>query len=1140
MIRTTARRLLLLTGITLVPSIGGAADQTPESSLKTLRPRPGLKVELVAAEPLIASPVAIDWGADGKLWVVEMRDYPLGMDNKGKPGGRVVYLESSKGDGHYDRATVFLDNLLFPTGIMTWGKGVLVTCAPDILYAEATNGSGKADKIEVLFSGFGEANPQHRVNGLRWGLDNWVYCANGDFAPARKLGPAPPPGQGGTGFSSSQAEDLRRLAFAGARVKSHATGATWDIRNRDFRMRPDDGTLDPQSGQAQFGRDRDDWGNWFGCNNAVPMWHYALDDHYLRRNPHVAAPGSRVEAPRSVTYSLGTGRDTGSRRDGNGNAWTSGCGVTIYRDTLLGSDVTGNWFTCEPVHNLVHREVLQATGATFTSRRAGDEAASEFLASSDPLFTPVALRTGPDGALWVVDMYRKVLEHPHWLPAGWEKTTDVRAGHDKGRIYRVYPNDKKPRDWARLDRLDTAGLVALLDSPNGWLRDKAQQVLIERRDGSAVAALEAMAKKGGVLGRLHALCTLVGLKALKPALLGQALGDAHPGVRRHAVRLSENPAVRTPEVEAALLGLVADADEFVRVQLAYTLGSWDSAACGKALGQLLRSNANDSYFKAAALSSLTPKNIATVADVALAPSQAPPPVRLGLLQSAVGFGDARAAATLVNHMVRTPDGQFAVLAGWLDSLDQRNTPLTQLAKEADEPLRSAVKKLSSVFASARKVALDVQAPLATRVQAVRLLGRGPDRGPEDQAAAASLLGPQHAEELQVAALTVLGQLGESEALLKEWKGYPPKLRLRVLDVLLRRADGPKIILDALAAKRVLPQDVPLTVRQRLLDHSEKAVQARAGALFTDLVDPDRNKVVVAYEAALKLKGEPERGLRLFAKNCATCHRRGVLGQAVGPDLAMVADKAPEWFLPAIFDPSRAIEAQYLNYTAMTKDGKVFSGVLAEEGGNSVTLISATGERHVLLRANLEALASTGKSLMPDGLEKELTAQDTADVIAFLKEKGPARKVVPFNKPELVKPGHDGGLTLLASTCEIFGNDIKVYDQHHCLGWWTSLDDRAVWTFEVSRPGRYAVWLDWSCDDASAGHAYVVEVAGQRLRGTVTSTGNWDKFQQAKVGMVRLEGGANRLTVRADEKIGKGKYLIDLKGVMLKPVPDEGK
>src|SRR5205807_4722201 len=185
----------------------------------------------------------------------------LGLDNKGKPGGRVKYLEDTNGDGKYVKATVFLDNLSYPTSLMPWGKGIIVSAAPEIFYAESSTGSGPADIRKPLFVGFHPGNPQHRVNSLVWGLDNWVYCANGD---------------------------------SGGKARSVKTGQTLDIRGRDFRIRPAQGLIDAQAGQTQFGRCRDDWGNWFGCNNSNPMYHYVLADRYLKRNPHVLYPDVRV------------------------------------------------------------------------------------------------------------------------------------------------------------------------------------------------------------------------------------------------------------------------------------------------------------------------------------------------------------------------------------------------------------------------------------------------------------------------------------------------------------------------------------------------------------------------------------------------------------------------------------------------------------------------------------------------------------------------------------------------------------------------------------------------------------------------------------------------------------------------------
>lgn len=977
------------------PSIAIAADVAPPDA--SLQPRPGFSVQRIVAEPLIESPVAFDWGADGSLWVVEMRDYPLGMDNQGQPGGRIVRLVDSDGDGWYDKSVLFLDGLLFPTSIMTWRNGVLVSCAPDIFYAADTDGDGRADEKQVLFTGFGEANPQHRVNSLRWGLDNWVYCANGDFAPARTFGEIEPPDATATGFSPSQAEDLRRLAIGGAQVTSVKTGAKYDIRNRDLRIRPDEGLLDPQSGQSQFGRDRDNWGNWFGCHHATPMWHYALDDHYLRRNPHVASPAARVEAPRSVTFALGGGRGTGTPRNSQGNPWTSGSSVMVYRDTLFGPDFAENWIACEPVHNLVHREVLVPEGVTFSSRRAADEQDSEFLRSTDPMFTPVCLRTGPDGALWVADMHRLVLEHPHWLPAGWETSIDVRAGDKQGRIYRIYPQDKPPRRWRRLDRLDVAGLVALLESPNGWLRDKAQQLLVERQDRSAVKLLERATRGKTAAGRLHALCTLDGLHALTPQVLERALADAHPGVRRHAARLAESPALRSPRVEAALVALISDPQAPVRLQLAYTLGSCESSAVGQALGRLLLRDAGDPYIMTAAVSSLTKNNLATVSETVLESSnEAPPALVQALMQSAVGYDDARSLTILVDALVKPRAGdageaQFTALAGWLDALDQRNTPLPKLVelRPPPDPIGASLQRLDVLFQAARKATGDVDAPLPRRIAAVNVLGRGIDARDGDLAILAGLLGPQTDDALQSAAAAALARLGDPsslETLLAGWSGYSPALRFGILSSLLSRPDGPPTVLEALSSQRILPQDVPLPLRQQLLEHPSEEVRQQASQVFTDLIDPNRNEVVLAYQPVLELQGQPERGAKLFEKNCAACHRLGTVGQAVGPDLAMVRDKPAEWFLPALFDPSRAVDARYLNYVAATKDGKIHTGVMTEEGGSSITLVGAKGERQVLLRENLEDLSSTGKSAMPEGLEKELQPQDVADVIAWLKAR----------------------------------------------------------------------------------------------------------------------------------------------------------
>ena len=537
------------------------AARSPEASLKSIQLQPGFQAEIVAAEPLVQDPIAFAWGADGKVWVVEMSDYPLGVDGNGKPGGRIKILQDTNGDGHYTKATVFLDNLPFPTGVMPWGKGVLITDAPNILYAEDTDGDGKADVVKVLFSGFLEGNQQHRANGLLYGLDNWVHGANG---------------------------------HSGGRVKSEKTGAVVDISGRDFRIKPDEGILETTTGISQYGHAMDDWGDWFGCDNSNPSFQFVLDDRYLRRNPHFAPPSPRADVPDvpgaapvyPISPDLPRFNDFFSLHH-----FTSANSITVYRDNLFGAMFEGNTFVSEPVGNLVHREVMRRDGLLFHSGRAAGEEKSEFFASTDDWCRPTMLRVGPDGALWVCDMYRLVIEHPEWIPKEWQEKLDLRAGHDLGRIYRVFPVETKPRQIPRLDKLDAAGLVAALDSPGGWQRDMAQQLLVQRHDMAAVPLLEnAAAQSKRDVCRLHALCALDGLDALTPATLTKALADPNPGVRRHAIRMCESRFAKDPQLGQRVATMASDPDLQVRMQAAYTLGEWDDPQAGTALARLAAEN----------------------------------------------------------------------------------------------------------------------------------------------------------------------------------------------------------------------------------------------------------------------------------------------------------------------------------------------------------------------------------------------------------------------------------------------------------------------------------------------------------------------------------------------------------------------
>jgi putative membrane-bound dehydrogenase-like protein len=1085
---------------------GSTLPQSPQQSLAAIRTRPGLRVDLVAAEPLVADPVALAFGADGKLWIAEMADYPLGKTGKYDPAGRVVFLTA--GNGRFDTRTVFLDKLPFPTGVLPWRKGVLICAAPDILYAEDTNGDGKADVVKKLYSGFGTDNYQARVNSLQYGLDGWVYGSCGLF---------------------------------GGAITCHRTGKTVQLGDRDFRIKPDTGELEAATGRTQQGRVRDDLGNWFGCDNSTLIRHYALDDHYLRRNPHVAATNAVVFVPAGPNpkrlYSIKTDAQR-FQLSGPPNTVTAACGLGVYRDELLGKEFVGNSFTCEPVNLLVHRLVLKPTGETFAGTRAADEQESEFLASTDNWSRPVHVLTGPDGGLWVADMYRYLIEHPRWVPAADLAKIDVRAGAGLGRIFRVRPDGKPLRPWPRLDKFDTAGLVAALDSPNGWQRDTAMQLLAWRNDGHAREPLEKLVRTSSrPLTRLYALCTLDRLGRLWQDVLVAALKDTDSTVRRHAVRLAEPHLAQQPKLAEAVLRLGDDADPFVRLQLAYTLGAWPDRRAAELLAKLARRSLDNPYLSAAVLSSLNASNLATVAATVIDPAnKADPSPRLvrDLLATAAGVDGGKALPGLLAAVVKPNAGryrpwQLAAVAGALDSLQRQGKAWDKLPADT----RAA---LTPVIAFTRKTIETETASSTETLAAIPLLGREANERAADVKRLAALLAATRPAAVQAAAVSALGRLADDRvppALVAAWPGATPAVRLRILDALLARAAWQTHLFAALEAGTIAPGQIDAGRRQRLLNHAEAAVRKRAEKLFAGATNPNRQKVIVEYEAALALTGDRVRGKAVFAKSCSVCHRLENVGATVGPDLAALANKSPRYLLGEVLDPNRNLDSRYVEYQATTLDGRVIVGVLASETATGITLRGQQGKEETILRGDLEWLRGTTKSLMPEGLEKDIPKRQMADLLAYLTATDAPAKRFPGNDPAEVQLVA-GRLTLPATKAFIYGKAIIFEPGFRNLGYWSGAQDHAVWRVRLDKLAAFDVYLDYACANDSAGNKFALDGTDPILRATIAGTGGWDRYTLLKLGTVKLPAGVSRLTFRSDGPSIKG-ALLDLRTLHLVPV-----
>ena len=1094
-----------------------------EESIATFDVIPGAKLHVVASEPQIQDPVAFDWGPDGTLWVAEMGDYPNGADwhgpgdEKGAPGGRVKCLRDNDGDGRFETAHLFLDGLQSPTGVKAWRGGVLVSAAPNIIYAEDTDGDFRADTKRVLYTGLKEGNQQHRANGLRWGLDHWLHLANGD--------------SGGT-------------------VVSKHTGVQVNIRGRDLRIQPDKGLIELTSGQTQFGRCRDSDGNWFGGNNSHPIWHYVLEEQYMRRNPHFSPPSSRHEIalipgpapvyPASQTVERFNDFDRANR-------FTSACSPEIFRDDdpRYSESEAGNFcYVCEPVHNLVHRSVIRRDGATFVSDRAAKERETEFLRSTDNWFRPVMVRTGPDSAVWVADMYRMVIEHPEWIPMHWQDRIDHLAGNDRGRIYRIELLDQKQTAaWKSIRTAPLPHLVKMLDTSNSVVRDMVQQEIYERNSPASGPLLRQLVDElRWPQAEVPILYLLNHLGELDEEDFSAALRERH--LLRHHLRAAEPGLASSSKLRSVLFDNVigevsASSDLQTKIQLAYTLGELDDERVGPALVKVVMSDVADRYLRAAVMSSISPGNIqqftATLLQLEV-PAHQQSTEAFGhlvddLLATAVGFKDRTSLQMLVGSVVGTEVSNAAklrLLSTFFEAARQHNTSVADLVGEETADFLGRL----SLFA--QEVAGNEEASESDRLSALESFGFDPSHRSGEQAVLLKLLSPQHSRELQSRSLRTLGRVGDANAadrVFSEWSTLTPALRDAALSVAVEQQLWISALLDRIEDGRVLPQQVNVRYRQRLLNHSLEGVQRRARQLFAP-IESNRESIVSGYAQTTTRDPDLSAGKKVFMKQCSVCHRLEGEGKSIGPDLAALSDKSVPAMLVAILDPNRAVEEKYLAYTVLTHAGETRQGLLFEETATSITLAAADGETHTILRNQIDTLDATGKSLMPEGLEQTLSPQDVADVVAYVRSVSAPRKTFDGNEPQVAPVRNDGSIRLFAIHSEIYGPTVVLEPKYRNLGFWQSREDRATWTIDAPRAGKYEVHIDYACAPQATTNRFQIRLNDQRIGGEVVPTDSWDSYRTRKVDILELPDEPVRLTFEADGPIDG--YLIDLRTILLYP------
>ncbi len=981
----------ILAGILLlaVPLIGADeplprfAAKDPAEALASFQAQQGFRLELIAAEPLVMDPVAAAYDEDGRLYVVEMSDYPHVdarndkpfAENLGDPPiGRVRLLIDRDDDGVFDESTIFADKLSWPTGIALWKGGVFVAATPDIWYLRDNDGDRKADERRKVFTGFRKYNVQAVMNNLQWGMDHQIY-----------------------GAGSSNGGKIR-LADA-------AESSGVDVLRRDFRFNPATNALEMISGGARFGNTFDAWGNRFLCDIRNPAEHVVLPARYLARNPFLPTPGVlhdaaeagdaiglfRISPPepwrelRARRWSA-VGKAMPRSELVAGGSLTSSSGLTAYLGDAYPPSFHGNFFLGEVANNLIHRMEVIPNGATFLARRA--DAKAEFVASTDTWFRPVNFVNAPDGTLHVLDMYRETIEHPWSIPDDIRARLDLRSGEDRGRIYRITPPGFRRRPTPRFSDASVQELVRYLSHPNGWHRETAQRLLYERQEKAAVPLIERMLRVGKTpRARLQALHALEGLGALGDGDLRGALADASPFVREHAALLAESRLDRAAEIRAGVVQLADDPAARVLLQVAFTLGETTGDDATEGLAKIARKAVREPWVRTAVLSSATADPAGLFTRLWNDDKFATSADGLEMLRSlalVVGVRGKpeelrRVALGLATGSPAHPS--FEVAIGLGDGLTRGGRRLTFLRSMLQPAVTSWIDRL--IDSAARLAAQESAAPVL-RARAITLLGQAePSRA---IAVLPPLLEKRHPPEVRGAAVRALAAFDRPEAakaLLMPWNGYTPSLRAEVVGVLLGRRSFLVPLLDAVQSGTIPAGQIPPTRRTLLLSDRDPAIAARARSLLGGEAAGPRAEAVARYKPAIETAGDAERGRSVFDRECMACHKLGERGHAVGPNLAGVRRRTAEEILISILDPNREVSPEFLEYTVLLDDGRVVNGLVASETPVGVTLRGRESVEQTILSRNVSEIATTGKSLMPEGIEKTVNPQEMKDLIALL-------------------------------------------------------------------------------------------------------------------------------------------------------------
>lgn len=967
----------LLVAVAVNGCDGGSEGKRIRKALDSFQLEEGLRIDLIASEPLVVDPVAFAFDEDERMYVVEDRGYPDPAEG-GNPSteGIIALLEDTDGDGVYDQRHEFVTGLTYPNGVLPWKGGIFVTCAPHIYYFKDTDNDGIADVKEIVLTGFNDTKTsQIRTSHPTLGPDGWIYVTGGL--------------NGGT-ITSPIHPEREPVVYTAA----------------DGRFHPETFEFQVTGGKSQFGLTVDPYGRRFGTSNRHPVMQIVMEPWYLGRNPSLAFNEtienvSAVQAD-AVVYPISNAATTADYMPNligrsHRGTFTAASGLVTFLGTGLTPDHLGDVFICESAQNLVQRQVVSENGASFRSEIA--EHGKEFLSSTDEWFRPVFAQHGPDGGLYIADMYRKVIDHPSYVPEEMRDKLDYESGKTDGRIYRVVRKDFKPAHRDTTGSLTSGSTVSevvrALSSREEWRQATAFRLLLEQKPQDAIPLLKDVARNDiNPTSRSRAFWLLRLMGGMDSETWGAIFKDRDAAVREQAVQLTKTDAEAFPDLVPALLASANDESPRVRYLAALAMGDINLPEAIEPLATIAAQDGADKWTRAAVLSGIsgrTSEFLSVFGSLPVDNGAAFAAVMQDLGHLLGHSGSLVEARSFFNRLVssrQADEWRIAAVYGLADGLSARRE-----IKRSGNGVLFAIgtnvphQTLASFVDHVKKLAVSDGVSDGLRVRAVGLLGFTTYNDSKD--ILNTLLDAHYPPDVQLEVIRTLSRLNDPRGagLLTEkrnWSAFSPKVKPAVIAALTGNATFIPVLFAAIEDGTIAAAEISSVSRVRLMKHQDASISDRANELFKELEGGDRMSVYESYREVLDYDANPQAGAAVFQAHCAVCHAYAGKGGQVGPDLTGVNNQPPDALLLHTLVPNYEVYPEYQSVVIRTKSGTTVSGRVASETENSLTLRTAFGSEESILRSNIESLTNSGMSLMPDGLEQTMTKEELANLIAYLK------------------------------------------------------------------------------------------------------------------------------------------------------------